>query len=256
MIFCNNPPWMCGFRCVDPAFCRPLCAGVGALEGLSRGRGGRREGRRHTGPAARHGRAPSVPAGQRPPSLGPGRQQLFCTKAIGGACRASLWRRASATGEGPRQPPRTGRPFKEAPHACWECDAGRPLGVCGEAQDDSHSGGGSSELQGSCRLPGCRACWVRGSWAGAGRTGAPQARGGLPLRAVTGAESAWCWPWRRAEPGGRPARGCTQVEGSWVLARLASEASKALGLARDLGTDVPSHSAHFQQQAPPALSLS
>lgn len=153
MIFCNNPPRMCGFRCVDPAFCRPLCAGVGALEGLSRGRGGRQEGRRHMGPAARHGRAPSVPAGQRPPSPGPGRQQLFCTKAIGGACRASLWRRASATGEGPRQPPRTGRPFKEALHACWECDAGRRLGYAGRPRTTAAPGG---ELRASGLMPASR----------------------------------------------------------------------------------------------------
>lgn len=185
--------------------CRSLCAGVKALEGSSRGRGGHREGRHYTGPAARHGRAPSVPAGQRPPSPGPGHQQLFCSKAIGGARRASPWRGTSMPGEGSLPASVNGPALQGGPStrvgstmpASLSGARDRPRG-CGEAKDDSRSGG--SELRGSCRLPGCRAGWVRGSWAGAGRIRVPQA----PPGGLRGAEPARRWRQHRAER--RPAR--------------------------------------------------
>ena len=78
---------------------------------------------------------------------------------------------------------------------------------------------------------------------------------GTPRWAVRGAEAAWRWQQQRAEPGGRPARWCPQMEGSGVLAGLASEAGEVLGLARDLGDGMPSCSARFQQRAPPALTF-
>lgn len=181
---------------------------------------------------------PLGPRGAETAQPGPRCQRLFCTKAIGGARRASPWRGTPTTCEGaPASLREWAGPSKRPPRACWEHDAGQPLGgprsalgVCAEAEDDSRLGG--SGLRGSCRLPGCRASWLRGSWAGAGRTGAPQAP---PGRVVRGAEPAQRWQQHRAEPRGRPTPRRPQAEGSGVLAGLASEAGKASGLARGLG---------------------
>lgn len=87
MIFCNNPPPppICGFYCVDPAFYRPLCLGVGTLEGASCGR--EATGKDDTQDTPPSTAAPSLsPLGGdrrgRTPALGG--QQLCHTKAIRG----------------------------------------------------------------------------------------------------------------------------------------------------------------------------
>ena len=77
-----------------------------------------------------------------------------------------------------------------------------------------------------------------------------------PPGGLRGAEPARRWRQHRAEPGGRPAPRCPQMEGSGVLAGLASEAGEVSGLTRDLGDGRAELLSALPTTGPPALSLS